>query len=326
MKPTILFVDDEPNVLSGMRRSLLEKSAEWSLHFVGGGAEALETLLVEPVDVIVTDHNMPGMTGLQLLGHLKGNPGWAPLPVIVLTGMTESELKRQALEAGAFDLLHKPTDREDLVARVQSALRVRDLQRQMASQGAELQEALFQRTTALKRSRERVLQTLATLAASTSAGRLRLAEPLAETAILVARASGMPVEDVDLLGQVALLLAAMANCDPAARETCLGPAGFGTLLTGLPPYLDEVEDPFWTVADATMRSVFGAGMDPGASPGVGVLAVAFAFVEARVVSGLSVDHAVASVRERAGERFDPAIVDALASVSGSLDRVASVAA
>jgi putative nucleotidyltransferase with HDIG domain len=67
----VLFVDDEPNVLHAMRRSLHCMRNEWVMEFVLGGVEALESLEAMAADVIVTDMRMPGMDGWQLLTEVK---------------------------------------------------------------------------------------------------------------------------------------------------------------------------------------------------------------------------------------------------------------
>jgi CheY-like chemotaxis protein len=59
----VLFVDDEPNILEGLRRMLRPLRQEWDMEFVNGGAEALEVLARAPVDVLVSDMRMPGMDG-----------------------------------------------------------------------------------------------------------------------------------------------------------------------------------------------------------------------------------------------------------------------
>jgi putative nucleotidyltransferase with HDIG domain len=67
----VLFVDDEPNVLHAMRRSLHSMRHEWGMDFVLGGEEALQALEAAPADVIVSDMRMPGMDGWQLLTEVK---------------------------------------------------------------------------------------------------------------------------------------------------------------------------------------------------------------------------------------------------------------
>ena len=149
---TILFVDDEPEILSAMRRLLHPYRAEWSLLFAVGGQEALKTLAVSSVDVVVTDVNMPGMDGLELLSILSsGRFGY--IPVIVVTGAAERDLKRRALEIGAQDLLSKPVDNENLVARVRSVLAVKGFQDELAAQNALLEDLVADRTAELAASR-----------------------------------------------------------------------------------------------------------------------------------------------------------------------------
>jgi putative nucleotidyltransferase with HDIG domain len=67
----ILFVDDESNIIDGMRRSFYAMRSDWHMEFVLGGVEALTVLKTSPADVIVSDMRMPGMDGWQLLTEVK---------------------------------------------------------------------------------------------------------------------------------------------------------------------------------------------------------------------------------------------------------------
>ncbi len=71
MATRILFVDDEPRILDGLRRMLRSKRKEWEMSFVGSGAEALSLLGEHAFDVVVSDMRMPGMDGAALLDHVK---------------------------------------------------------------------------------------------------------------------------------------------------------------------------------------------------------------------------------------------------------------
>jgi len=66
----ILFVDDEPVLLDGLRRSLRSMRNEWSITFAGSGEEALKVLEKAPFDVVVSDMRMPKMDGAQLLNEV----------------------------------------------------------------------------------------------------------------------------------------------------------------------------------------------------------------------------------------------------------------
>ena len=63
MRKAILFVDDDPNILDGLRRMLRSMRKEWDMAFAQSGQEALDLMAEKPFDVIVSDMRMPGMDG-----------------------------------------------------------------------------------------------------------------------------------------------------------------------------------------------------------------------------------------------------------------------
>ena len=67
----ILFVDDEPKVLDGLKRMLHGMRREWEMVFANSGQEALEILGTKPFDVLISDMRMPGMDGYQLLEKVR---------------------------------------------------------------------------------------------------------------------------------------------------------------------------------------------------------------------------------------------------------------
>src|SRR5450631_4533885 len=69
--PRILFVDDEPNLLAGLRRMLRTKGDVWDMQFAESGRQALTLMGEEPFDVVVSDMRMPGMDGGQLLAEVR---------------------------------------------------------------------------------------------------------------------------------------------------------------------------------------------------------------------------------------------------------------
>ena len=62
-RPRVLFVDDEPHLLSGIRRSLRALAQEWEMTFVDSGAQAMAVMDAQPFDAVVTDMRMPGVDG-----------------------------------------------------------------------------------------------------------------------------------------------------------------------------------------------------------------------------------------------------------------------
>ena len=121
MAPRVLFVDDEINVLSGLRRMLRGQRHEWEMLFANSGAEALEFLANAPCDVIVTDMRMPGMDGAELLSHVADQ--YPHTVRLVLSG--QSELERIFRAVGpAHQFLSKPCDEQELVTTIKRACSV----------------------------------------------------------------------------------------------------------------------------------------------------------------------------------------------------------
>ena len=76
MNKKLLFVDDDPAVLQGLRRMLRVMADEWEMSFAESGQQALQMMKKVPVDMVVSDMRMPGMDGAQLLKEVKNNfPG-----------------------------------------------------------------------------------------------------------------------------------------------------------------------------------------------------------------------------------------------------------
>ncbi len=120
----ILFVDDNPHVLSGLRRTMHSCHEPWETAFVTSGEEALAELAARPADVVVTDMRMPGMDGATLLEHVRTRyPRTARL---VLSG--HAGLDAVVAAAGPTQLyLAKPCAAETLMAALRQVLTGRDV-------------------------------------------------------------------------------------------------------------------------------------------------------------------------------------------------------
>lgn len=92
----LLFVDDEKNHLEGMERMLHQRKNEWSIFTAPGVALALTE--TNEFDVIISDVRMPGKSGFDLLEALQKKASTRTIPVIILTGNYERDLKRKTLE------------------------------------------------------------------------------------------------------------------------------------------------------------------------------------------------------------------------------------
>jgi DNA-binding NtrC family response regulator len=123
-KKNILFVDDEENILQGLRRMLRSKRKEWEMYFALGGEQALEIIESQPIHAIVTDMRMPGMDGAKLL-HAVMNQD-PKIVRIVLSGHSEATLVMSSV-LPAHQYLSKPCKAEKLIAVIDHALAMQRL-------------------------------------------------------------------------------------------------------------------------------------------------------------------------------------------------------
>ncbi len=133
--PILLLVDDEPNVLSSLRRTL--RSVAGRVLTAEGGAAALQVLEREPVDLILSDMRMPNMTGAELLGHVAEQ--WPDVVRILLTGYADVESSIRAINEGhIYNYLTKPWNDRELALTIRNALEKKALQDERARLAAEL--------------------------------------------------------------------------------------------------------------------------------------------------------------------------------------------
>lgn len=120
----ILFVDDERNVLDGLRRMLRPMRDEWEMRFCESARDALATVEEEPFDVVVSDMRMPGMDGAALFAELsRRHP---EIVRIVLSGHSSRETTLKSVGV-AHQFLAKPCDTEALKSTIDHAFALRNL-------------------------------------------------------------------------------------------------------------------------------------------------------------------------------------------------------
>ena len=153
MKHEILFVDDEVRVLESLRRMLHPQRQLWEMTFVDQAETAWEHLLDQGADAVVMDVKMPGASGLDLLARMQQTQQTRDVPVVILTGLADHDLKCRALELGAADLLSKPVDPAELVARLRSVLRLKSCQDELKASNVQLEQMIEERTLELAHSR-----------------------------------------------------------------------------------------------------------------------------------------------------------------------------
>lgn len=124
MKRRILFVDDEPNVLEGLRNRLHKQRKKWDMQFTTSGVAALELVARAPVDVVVSDMRMPGMDGATLLGKVR--ECWPQVVRIVLSGHAEVATSLRAVPV-AHQFLSKPCEPGAIEAAIERACKLQAL-------------------------------------------------------------------------------------------------------------------------------------------------------------------------------------------------------
>ena len=113
----ILVVDDEDTV----RNNLFELFAiQHTCHMAATAEQALTYLSVEQYDVVVTDYQMPGLSGLDLLAYVKDTQ--KNTPVILISGLSSKERAEQLIQMGAFDYVVKPFTLSEIEKVVNSAI------------------------------------------------------------------------------------------------------------------------------------------------------------------------------------------------------------
>ncbi len=134
--PCILLCDDSTTVRTIARMELT--SAGYAVLEAADGAQALAAAVEHQPDVILLDIEMPVMDGYETVTALKADPRTQDIPVVFLTGRSGAHDVVRALKLGGHDYVRKPPEPTELLARVNSALRVKSLQDELRARAEEL--------------------------------------------------------------------------------------------------------------------------------------------------------------------------------------------
>ena len=117
-EPRVLVVDDEPQIVRGLR--VILTNAGYRVEEATTKQEALDAVSVRPPDAIVLDLILPDGDGTEVAKEIRR---WSQVPIVVLSAVGDEREKVRALDAGADDYITKPFGTDELLARLRAVLR-----------------------------------------------------------------------------------------------------------------------------------------------------------------------------------------------------------
>ncbi len=149
-KSLILIIDDQIQNIELLEAHLLPCGYE--IVAAASGEEALEKLANNQIDLILLDVRMPGMDGFEVTRRIREDTAHRLLPIILVTALHEMEDRIKGIEAGCDDFLSKPFDKTELLARVQSLLKVKQYNDLLHNYQKKLEKDVIKRTEVLQSS------------------------------------------------------------------------------------------------------------------------------------------------------------------------------
>ena len=149
-KPVILVVDDLTQNNELLEAYLVPQGYE--VIKAVSGEDALKKLADNQIDLILLDVMMPGMDGFEVTRRIRQDPKTRLMPIILVTALKETEDRIKGIKAGCDDYISKPFDKMELLARVQSLLKVKAYNDLMTNYRKELESEVINMTAELKQS------------------------------------------------------------------------------------------------------------------------------------------------------------------------------
>lgn len=329
-KTTCLVVDDEPPVRQAMLRVL--EGAGYRALAAESGTAAMVLLEREPIALVVSDLQMPGMDGAQLLSVVQRR--WPDVATIMVTGVAELGMAVQLLQAGAYDYITKPFAIDEVRARVRQALDKRRLVIENRQYQLHLAELVRQQAARIEELFLEAVQTLVhaleakdaytqghSARVSAYAGRTARELGLADGEVqLIELAAEM--HDVGKIGvREAVLLKAGRLTDEEYRHimehTVIGARIMAPLFKNAPLALAIVRSHHERLDGLGFPDGLKGNQIPFYASLVSVVDAFDAMTSGRTYrAALSVDHALAELGSNTGTQFDPDVVSAFLRAYG----------
>jgi putative two-component system response regulator len=320
----ILIVDDEPTITRLVAHRLASKG--YACDTSSSAGEALERIAGGGFTLVISDINMPGMTGIELLAAVrKTHPDIA---FIMLTGVDDHATAIRSLELGAFGYIVKPFEANELFINVSNALRRRELEMNRDRYEERLEREVWARTAEIRATQEQIIVRLVTASGCRDEETGEHIRRMGEYAAVLARASGWneaetdmirlaaPMHDIGKMGVPDAILRKPGKLSPGEFEQMKEHTGIGArILEGSGIALLELAREI----ALNHHEKWGGGGYPGDVSGeaiplsariVAVCDVYDALVSDRVYRrALPEEQALAIMREGRGSHFDPRVFD-----------------
>lgn len=194
----VVIVDDDIFGLA-LLKTLVASAGHVDVHTFSDPLDALDWCRANALDVLITDYEMPGISGVELVTTLRAEPRTRDVPMMMITAVENREIRYLALECGANDYLNKPLDAPEVRARVHNMLAVSAGQKAQERRAEELaHEVRIATASIVKREREIVLRL-------SRAAEFRDLETgshimrIAHSSVSIARALGLSVDEQEQL-------------------------------------------------------------------------------------------------------------------------------
>ncbi len=148
----ILIVDDTPDNLTVLTRMLTHRG--YTVRPAISGPVALKAVQNTLPALILLDVMMPGMDGYEVCRHLKANETTRDIPVLFISALDDTMDKIKAFDAGGVDYITKPFQAQEVLARVETHLKLRNMQKRLEEKNTELQQEIIERERAEKALRQ----------------------------------------------------------------------------------------------------------------------------------------------------------------------------
>lgn len=161
-EPSVLVVDDAPENLRLLAAVL--KRGGLVPRPVTSGKLAIEAAIVDPPALMLLDVRMPEMSGLEVCRWFKNDERLREIPIVFISGLQDTEDKVEAFRIGGVDYITKPFQDQEVIARIKTHLRLRELQREIRDYNRKLEQRVSEQVEAISAAQTATIFALAKLA------------------------------------------------------------------------------------------------------------------------------------------------------------------